>query len=118
KVMQILINLVRNAKYACDESGRADKRIIVRITNTGPGVRIAIVDNGVGIPAENLVRIFNHGFTTRQTGHGFGLHSGALAASEIGGSLTVHSDGPDRGATFILELPNRPNTFAHENPAH
>ncbi len=108
KVMQILINLVRNAKYACDESGRTDKLITVRTTADQRGVQIAIVDNGVGIPEENLTRIFNHGFTTRKTGHGFGLHSGALAARELGGSLTVHSEGPGHGATFTLVLPFRP----------
>ena len=100
KVMQILINLIRNARFACDESGRAGKRVVVRITGDGQGVRIAVIDNGVGIPAENLTRIFNHGFTTRQTGHGFGLHSGALAARELGGTLGAESDGPGRGATF------------------
>jgi signal transduction histidine kinase len=68
-------------------------------------VRITVTDNGVGIPAENLQRIFNHGFTTRKDGHGFGLHSGALAARELGGKLQVHSDGPGKGATFTLELP-------------
>lgn len=108
KVMQILINLVRNAKYACDESGRTDKVITVRATADGHRVRIEVTDNGVGIPAENLTRIFAHGFTTRKHGHGFGLHSGALAAKELGGSLTVHSDGPGKGATFILELPYKP----------
>jgi PAS domain S-box-containing protein len=105
KIMQILINLVRNAKFACVESGRADKQIIVRTTSDGHRAQIAIIDNGVGIPAENLTRIFGHGFTTRKDGHGFGLHSGALAARELGGSLNVHSDGVGRGATFILELP-------------
>ena len=68
-------------------------------------IRISIIDNGIGIPKENLVRIFNHGFTTRKEGHGFGLHSGALAAKELGGALVVHSDGPGKGATFTLELP-------------
>ena len=67
--------------------------------------KIAVTDNGVGIPAENLTRIFAHGFTTKKTGHGFGLHSGALAAKEMGGALRVHSDGPGKGATFTLELP-------------
>jgi signal transduction histidine kinase len=71
-------------------------------------VKIAVADNGVGIPAENLTRIFNHGFTTRKDGHGFGLHSGALAAKEMGGSLAVHSDGPGQGAEFTLELPLQP----------
>lgn len=105
RVLQILVNLVRNAKYACDESGRDEKRVTLRVNQVGDRLRIAVIDNGVGIPAANLTRIFTHGFTTRKSGHGFGLHSGALAARELGGSLTVHSDGPDRGATFILELP-------------
>jgi signal transduction histidine kinase len=61
----------------------------------------------VGIPKENLNLIFNHGFTTRKTGHGFGLHSGALSAKELGGSLYVDSEGTGRGATFTLELPCR-----------
>jgi PAS domain S-box-containing protein len=113
KVLQILVNLVRNAKYACDESDQPDKRLTVRVTNGDDRVRIAVADNGVGIPAENLTRIFNHGFTTRKDGHGFGLHSGALAAREIGGALRVHSEGPGHGAVFTLELPLQLNGAAH-----
>jgi PAS domain S-box-containing protein len=105
KAMQILINLVSNAKYACDESGRSDKQVILRATNGEGRVTITVIDNGVGIPPENLTRIFNHGFTTRKGGHGFGLHSSALAAKELGGSLTVHSEGWGLGAVFTLELP-------------
>jgi signal transduction histidine kinase len=105
RVLQILVNLIRNAKYACDESGRADRRMTVRVANGEGRIKISVADNGVGIPPENLTRIFNHGFTTRKDGHGFGLHSGALAAMEMGGSLTVHSDGPGQGASFTLELP-------------
>jgi PAS domain S-box-containing protein len=108
KVLQILINLVRNAKYACDESGRSDKQVILRATNGEGRVSIAVIDNGVGIPPENLTRIFNHGFTTRKNGHGFGLHSGALAAKELGGSLSAHSEGRGLGAVFTLELPCQP----------
>jgi len=105
KVLQIIINLVRNAKYACEESGRSDKQITLRVTTLDARVTIAVIDNGVGIAPENLTRIFNHGFTTRAAGHGFGLHSGALAARELGGSLIAHSDGPGLGAKFTLELP-------------
>jgi len=105
RVLQILVNLIRNAKYACDESGRAGRRLTVRVANGEGRIKITVADNGVGIPPENLTRIFNHGFTTRKDGHGFGLHSGALAAKEMGGSLAVHSDGIGRGATFTLELP-------------
>jgi signal transduction histidine kinase len=108
KVLQILVNLIRNAKYACDESGRKDKKLRLRISQTERKVMIGVIDNGIGIPPENLTRIFNHGFTTRKNGHGFGLHSGALAAEELGGALTVHSDGPGLGATFSLELPLPP----------
>jgi C4-dicarboxylate-specific signal transduction histidine kinase len=112
KVLQILVNLVRNAKYACDESGKTDKQITLRVDVAEGGVRISVIDNGVGIPAENMGRLFTHGFTTRQSGHGFGLHSGALAAQELGGSLHAVSDGPGRGAAFILELPCVPREAA------
>ncbi|HKS36746.1 MAG TPA: PAS domain-containing protein [Verrucomicrobiae bacterium] len=105
KVLQILVNLIRNAKHACDESERTDKQLTVRVSNGDDRVRIAVTDNGVGIPFENLTRIFNHGFTTKKDGHGFGLHSAALAAREMGGALRVHSGGPGLGATFTLELP-------------
>lgn len=114
KVLQILINLVRNAKYACDESENADKQMTLRVANGNGSIKISVADNGVGIPPENLSRIFQHGFTTREGGHGFGLHSSALAAREIGGSLSAHSDGPQTGATFVLELPLPASESAHE----
>jgi signal transduction histidine kinase len=83
--------------------------VTVRIKQVGNDrVRVEITDNGVGIPPENLTRIFSHGFTTRKHGHGFGLHSSVLAAKEMGGTLTVQSEGVGKGATFILELPLAP----------
>lgn len=105
KALQILVNLVRNAKQACDEANRDVKQMTLRILNGDDRVRISITDNGVGIPSENLTRIFNHGFTTKKEGHGFGLHNAANAATEMGGTLSVYSDGPGAGATFTLELP-------------
>jgi len=117
KVLQILVNLIRNAKHACEDSGGTDKRLTVRVANDDGRLKIAISDNGVGIPAENLIRIFNHGFTTRKDGHGFGLHSGALAAKEMGGSLDVRSDGPGKGAVFTLELPVAPESNGKLNAA-
>jgi PAS domain S-box-containing protein len=108
KVLQILVNLIRNAKHACDDSGRDDKQINLQVRNGDGRVKISVIDNGVGIPVENLTRIFNHGFTTRKDGHGFGLHSSALAAKELGGNLVVFSEGTGRGAAFTLELPAQP----------
>lgn len=106
KLLQILINLVRNAHDAVVARGHSNKQVHLEIESVGSGrVRIIVRDNGVGIPWENITRIFSHGFTTKKNGHGFGLHSGALAAKEMGGSLTVLSDGPDSGASFTLELP-------------
>jgi len=114
KVLQILINLVRNAKQACDELDPLEKRLALRIYKRYECVRVAVTDNGIGILAENLTRIFAHGFTTKKTGHGFGLHSAALAAKEMGGSLTVCSDGLNNGATFTLELPLMKTEELHE----
>jgi PAS domain S-box-containing protein len=109
KILQILVNLLRNAKHACQDATTAGRQMTVRVANGAGRIRISVIDNGVGVPAENLIRIFNHGFTTRKDGHGFGLHSGALAAKEMGGSLTVQSDGPGKGAAFTLELPSEPS---------
>ena len=106
KVLQILINLLRNAKSALDDLPPSQRRLEIQVRQTATGnVAISIKDNGVGIPQENLARIFGHGFTTKKDGHGFGLHSGALAAKQMQGSLTVHSDGSGKGAMFIRELP-------------
>lgn len=109
-VLQILINLINNAKYACSsESGANEKIITLKLLKHDPDrIRMQVTDNGVGILPENITRIFQHGFTTRKSGHGFGLHSGALVARNLGGSLTVFSDGPGLGATFTLELPCQP----------
>jgi C4-dicarboxylate-specific signal transduction histidine kinase len=105
-VLQILVNLLRNAKHALREVERADKQVSLTIATAETGrVRMAVTDNGSGIAQENLTKVFRHGFTTKKDGHGFGLHSGALAAKEMNGSLAVHSDGPGKGATFTLELP-------------
>jgi len=106
KALQILINLLRNAKYAMDAGEPPHKRLVVRITKPSSDLaRITIADNGVGIAPEHLTRIFNHGFTTKADGHGFGLHSGANAGREMGGSLTAQSEGPGKGAEFNLDLP-------------
>jgi ligand-binding sensor domain-containing protein/signal transduction histidine kinase len=107
KLMQILVNLLRNGKEACERSDQANWQVTVRVAQDGEQVRISVSDNGVGIAAEHLTRVFAHGFTTRKNGHGFGLHSCALSARDLGGSLTVESAGVGKGATFVLEIPLR-----------
>jgi signal transduction histidine kinase len=106
KVMQIFVNLIANAWQAIVEQQPEKRLLTVKIARDRDGsMAISVRDNGVGIPFENLTRIFAHGFTTKRKGHGFGLHSGALLAKEMGGSLTADSHGPGVGATFTLKLP-------------
>lgn len=106
KLLQILVNLIHNAKYALDAGSAPHKQVTIEVAPCpDDGFKIVVSDNGVGIAPENLTRIFSHGFTTRKDGHGFGLHSGANAAKEMGGSLLVSSEGLGHGATFTLQLP-------------
>jgi len=106
KVLQILTNLISNAIYALSKSSRDDRILKICVKEPKSGfLRINVCDNGIGIPKENLTRIFEHGFTTKKTGHGFGLHSTALSANELNGSIKAHSDGPGKGTVFTVELP-------------
>ena len=105
KALQILVNLIRNARHALAESKSAEKHLTMSVKNSEDSVKISVTDDGVGIPAETLPRLFTRGFTTRKDGHGFGLHSSLAAAKEMGGQLQAQSDGPGKGATFTLELP-------------
>ena len=110
QVMQILVNLIRNAKHACQDANQLDSQIKISIESSGEFIQISIVDNGIGIAPENLTKLFNHGFTTKPSGHGFGLHSGANSAKAMGGSLIAASKGLGHGATFTLTLPIRRKT--------
>ena len=106
KVLQILVNLLRNSKHAMEASGTDERRITVQVCCDESGsVKITVSDTGCGIDPGNLTKIFAHGFTTRKDGHGFGLHSSALAAKQMGGNLTANSAGVGHGASFVLELP-------------
>jgi two-component system, NtrC family, sensor kinase len=109
KLLQVILNLISNAKYALNDNPPGERRLTVKVERpTEERVRVQVCDNGMGIAPELLTKIFQHGFTTRKEGHGFGLHSCAIAARSMDGSLEAHSDGPGKGATFTLELPFRP----------
>ncbi len=109
KLLQIVINLISNAKYAVSASKQENKHITIRTRKLEDDqFQIEVCDNGTGIPAEDITRIFSSGFTTRKEGHGYGLHSAALTVKEMGGSLNVSSEGPGKGATFTLQLPLKP----------
>ncbi|HVG64160.1 MAG TPA: ATP-binding protein, partial [Hyalangium sp.] len=107
KLLQILMNLLTNARHALVESGAQEKRLSIRVRQAPEGQQllVEVADNGVGIAPENMQRMFTQGFTTKKTGHGFGLHISALAATEMKGRLSCTSPGAGQGATFTLELP-------------
>jgi len=108
RTTEIFVNLIQNACQAMHECGVPAPRIVMRVSAVGNDrVRFEVSDCGAGIPDENLTKIFNHGFTTKPTGHGFGLHASANAATEMGGTLSARSEGEGRGATFTLEIPAR-----------
>ncbi len=105
KALQILVNLISNAKNAMHALPEERRRLHVRLSAEGSLARIQVVDSGMGIAPEIRDRLFTQGFTTREGGHGLGLHSSALAAKRLGGRLTLDSEGPGQGATATLELP-------------
>jgi signal transduction histidine kinase len=119
QVLQIILNLLRNAKQAMADTEKPERLIRVRIRRQGEDrVRLEVKDSGAGLAPENLTRIFAHGFTTKSDGHGFGLHSGALSARQLGGSLWAESEGPGLGATFTLELPLAATTAPREKASY
>jgi two-component system NtrC family sensor kinase len=107
RLLQILVNLIANAEQAmAGEDDRLHRMTLgVDLGADGRRLQIRVEDDGEGIAPENLTQLFVHGFTTRKNGHGFGLHSCALAAKGMGGTLTARSEGRGKGATFILDLP-------------
>ena len=117
KVIQILINLIDNARKALCESPRGDKLLAVATEQVNGAVRLVVSDNGVGIAPDLVDRIFAQGFTTRENAHGVGLHTSALLAGELGGTLRCRSDGLDRGASFVLELRIPAAEIPAEQPA-
>ena len=109
KVLQVLVNLLKNAKDSMVQGREDGRQLIIRTKRIQDDrLMIEFQDNGSGIAKENLIKIFSHGFTTKIDGHGFGLHSCANATREMGGDLYAASDGVGCGATFTIELPFRP----------
>jgi signal transduction histidine kinase len=108
QVLQVLVNLITNAKNAMVEHSGSTRRLTLRIgvfSERHSFARFEVVDTGCGIKPENLTRLFSQGFTTRKAGHGLGLHSAAIVAKNLGGALQAHSAGEGQGATFTLDLP-------------
>ena len=122
KLIQILVNLFRNAKHAILDADSKDRTVTVRSKSVNGWLIITVSDTGIGISRENLGRVFQHGFSTRKKsgGHGFGLHHSYYAMDEMGGTIAVASEGLGKGATFILRLPVQPpaEPKQRKHPSH
>ncbi|RDH85243.1 MAG: hypothetical protein DIZ80_02165 [endosymbiont of Galathealinum brachiosum] len=105
KLIQILVNLISNAKHAVMNGGKSDKNIILGIKKHNNNIIFFVEDNGIGIDEKDIEHVFEFGFKKRVEGHGYGLHHSAISAKELGGTLTVDSDGMNKGATFTLTIP-------------
>ena len=106
KLLQVLVNLVKNAVQALRDHPSDDRRLILAVRRSSPQeLLIEIRDTGVGIDVSHQTKIFNHGFTTKPDGHGFGLHFSANAVKEMGGTILVESEGLGRGAKFRVSVP-------------
>src|SRR6185369_10447732 len=121
QLLQVLVNLISNAVRAVEESTEETRTIVITTCvdpRTGHLVW-QIEDTGVGISAENMPRIFEAGFTTKSSGQGgFGLHSSAISASRMNGSLRAFSAGEGRGARFTLEFPPEPAEESSRESEH
>ncbi|QEF96599.1 Sensor histidine kinase TodS [Stieleria maiorica] len=121
-LLQILINIITNAGNATQHIQNRQPTLAIDLVRRASTVQIRFRDNGCGMDEATLARVFDAHFTTRQSGSGLGLHFCAIAMKRIGGAIHAESDGPDRGATFIIEVPvNKPSSQSdpdHGNPDH
>ncbi len=105
KLIHIIINLIKNAKEAMLDTEPDKRKLKITSQKDSTGTYVKITDTGEGVSKENLRKIFNHGFTTKKTGHGFGLHSSANYMTEMGGEIWAESEGMGKGTTFVLKFP-------------
>jgi signal transduction histidine kinase len=100
QIKQVLLNLVINAIQAMPNGGH----ITLRAARDRENVQVEVEDQGVGIPAENLERVFDPFFTTRSSGTGLGLSIAYQIVSQHGGHISAGPN-PQHGMTFSVTLP-------------
>jgi signal transduction histidine kinase len=105
KLLQIVVNLIDNARDAVRVGGTQPGRIIVRLHRESNFAVLSVEDTGIGMSADVISRLWQFGHTTKADGLGLGLHNSAHAAREIGATIEAHSEGLNKGSRFILRLP-------------
>ena len=104
-LLQIIINLIGNARNAMIESDCESRLLQLSLTDQNDMARFAVSDCGCGMTTETLARVFDAHFTTRAAGTGLGLHFSAITIKRLGGKIVAQSDGLGQGSTFTIELP-------------
>jgi signal transduction histidine kinase len=104
-MVTVLVNLIKNARESIIQHNGPKRSIAVNVSSEAHGVSIAVTDSGVGATKEVLARIFERGFTTKANGHGFGLAGCRYNMTQMGGQLTISSEGFGHGATVLINHP-------------
>jgi signal transduction histidine kinase len=111
ELRRVLVNLVGNAVQSIRTEGRVDVRARPHARGGRPGVTIEVADDGVGIPRENLERLFEPGFSTKTSGTGLGLAIVRGILDDMGGDVEVESH-TGEGSTFRVWWPCVPEPTA------
>ena len=105
QLVSVLVNLVKNARESILQANPSEGVISIAVSMTPKDCAIVITDNGMGATQETLAKLFVRGFTTKETGHGFGLATSHMVVKSFGGSMAITSPGPGKGASVRIELP-------------
>lgn len=105
KLFYIIVNLISNAKDAMTDTFGVRRKLTVSMYQDENGKYIRFTDTGAGLSEDYLDQVFEYGFTTKSGKYGYGLYNCAVYMAEMGGSINVESEGPGKGASFILRFP-------------
>jgi signal transduction histidine kinase/DNA-binding LacI/PurR family transcriptional regulator len=106
KLFPILINIISNAEEAMFDNPEKERKLIFTIHGDSQGKYIRVTDNGCGIPADSLDKIFKNGSVIQNDHYGFGLYRCAKYMSEMGGKIWAESPGPGKGTTIVIQFKN------------
>lgn len=104
KLIQIVLNLIKNAIDAIDNNPDGPKTLEIKLSETADQVQLLVKDSGEGFEADTKEKLFERGFTTKAQGMGIGLASGKMVAESHNGDLSLSSEGKGKGATAILTI--------------
>tara|TARA_B100001115_G_scaffold178144_1_gene167289 strand:- start:1607 stop:2878 length:1272 start_codon:yes stop_codon:yes gene_type:complete len=105
KLIQVFINLIKNALDAIDDAGGEDHRLSIDLKEIGDHLEVTIQDSGIGFEPNQTDKLFERGFTTKTQGSGIGMATSRAIIESHSGTLSILSDGPGKGATVQVTIP-------------